>query len=50
MFLGFINQLLFTPRVAKEYNREVRINKYLKINFLIWLFIDFFILKKFKNL
>ncbi|XP_043789420.1 serine palmitoyltransferase 2 isoform X1 [Apis laboriosa] len=22
MFLGFINQLLFTPRVAKEYNRE----------------------------
>lgn len=24
MFLGFINQLLFVPKVAREKNREVR--------------------------
>ena len=24
MFLGYLNQLLFTPKVAREQNREVR--------------------------
>lgn len=32
MFLGFINQLFFVPKVAREKNREVNDNDYLYIS------------------